>query len=374
MPVGGDNTPHDHIAIMTEIQKNVSSKYILHISAVATMLIALTGCASIAFYTQAVHGQYNMLISRQPIDAMIADPDTPRDLKNSLNLAMGIRTFAIETLKLPGQDSYRTYVDVKQPYVVWAVFAAPPFSIQPKTWCYPVVGCAAYRGYFSKQDAENYAGQLKNQGYDVYISGVKAYSTLGWFDDPVLSTFIDQGKTRLAALMFHELAHRIFYVKDDTTFNESFAEAVEQEGLRRWFIAENDPTAYSRYLSAQNRQKQFVQLIMKYRRKLEFLYAGEIPLQEKKHQKEKLFNQLRAEYRSMKKKWNGFSGYDEWFNNDLNNAKLITIAAYNDLVPAFLNILKAEEGDLQHFYALCRELAEKPKEERVTLLNQYSVK
>jgi predicted aminopeptidase len=352
--------------------KKVFSFFFLLMMILAFMLFALPGCTSFGFYTQAIQGQYKILISRQPIDKIIADPETPDDLKEKLNLAMDIRLFAIETLKLPGQDSYQTYVDVKQPYVVWAVFAAPQYSIEPKTWCYPIVGCAAYRGYFLKQDADTFAGQLKNQGYDVYVSGVEAYSTLGWFDDPILSTFIDNGKTRLAALIFHELAHHIFYVKDDTTFNESFAQAVEQEGIRRWFVVENDLTAHTKYLDARNRQHQFVQLIMKYRSKLEMMYAGTIPVSDKKQLKEQLFRQLRAEYQSLKTSWNGFSGYDKWFNTDLNNAKLITVAAYNDLVPSFQNILTDEGGNLQHFYNRCKDLAKMPKEEREVLLNQYS--
>ena len=354
-----------------KILKKPVLTFLLLIAVLALMLLILPGCSSFGFYKQAIHGQYKILKSRQSIDKMIADPDTPMDLKEKLNLAMNIRTFAIETLKLPGQDHYLTYVDVKQPYVVWAVFAAPKYSIEPKTWCYPIVGCAVYRGYFSKQDAEAYSEQLNNQGYDVYVSGVKAYSTLGWFDDPVLSTFIGRGKTRLAALIFHELAHHIFYVKDDSTFNESFAQAVEQEGMHRWFIEENNPAAYRKYLDAKNRHKQFIQLIMKYRHKLELMYEKEMPVSEKKQHKDQLFNQLRTEYQSLKKKWNGFSGYDEWFNNDLNNAKMITVAAYNDLVPAFLNILESEGRDLERFYGTCKELAEKPKEERMVFLKRY---
>jgi predicted aminopeptidase len=336
------------------------------------MLLMLPGCPSFGFYTQAIHGQYKILMSRQPIDEMLASPDTPDDLKEKLIMAKDIRNFAVETLKLPGQGHYLTYVDVKRPYVVWAVFAAPKYSMKPKTWCYPIVGCAIYRGYFSKQNADEYAHQLNGQGYDVYVSGVKAYSTLGYFDDPILSTFIDQGKTRLAALIFHELAHQIFYVKDDSTFNESFAYTVEMEGLRRWFNKKNDPPAYSKYLTTRNRQKQFVQLILKYQQKLERMYKKEIPVLEKKHQKEQLFNQLRAEYQSLKNKWNGFSGYDKWFKNDLNNAKIVTVSAYNDFVPAFLKILESESHDLERFYDRCKELAEKPSKERMVVLNQYS--
>jgi len=354
-----------------KILKKPASTFFRLIAVLILMLLTLPGCSSFGFYTQAISGQYKILKNRQPIDKLIADPVTPMDLKKKLTLAMDIRKFAIETLKLPGQDHYLTYVDVKQPYVVWVVFAAPKYSIEPKTWCYPIVGCAVYRGYFSKQDADEYAEQLNDHGYDVYVSGVKAYSTLGWFDDPILSTFIDRGKTRLAALIFHELAHHLFYVKDDSTFNESFAQTVEQEGMRQWFIKENDPAAHRKYLDAKNRHKQFIQLVTKFRHKLERMYEKEMPVSEKKQHKEQLFNQLRKEYQFLKKKWNGFSGYDEWFNNDLNNAKMITIAAYNDLVPAFLNILQSEGRDLERFYNRCKELAEKPKEERMILLDQY---
>lgn len=352
-------------------QIHAPSTFFILFFLIPLIILTLPGCASFDFYTQAIHGQYKILINRQPIDKIIADPDTPAGLKKNLTQAMDIRAFAIETLKLPGQNHYLTYVDVKKPYVVWAVFAAPHYSIEPKIWCYPIVGCAVYRSYFSKQDAEELARQLQNQGYDVYVGGIKAYSTLGWFDDPVLSTYIGQGKIRLAALIFHELAHHLFYVKDDTTFNESFAQTVEQEGLRRWFIAENDSTGYTKYMDAQNRQKQFVQLILKYRSKLEMMYAKTIPISEKRQQKKQLLHELKTEYQSLKKTWNGFSGYDKWFDTDLNNAKLVTVAAYNDLVPAFLNILRAEGGNLEVFYNKCKDLSDKPREQRMTLMKEY---
>lgn len=352
--------------------KNICSKYFILISGVLFLLLLLPGCGSFFFYTQAIHGQFKILVNRQPVDKIIDAPNTSVELKKELNLALDIRTFAIESLKLPGQHHYQTYVNVKQPYVAWAVFAAPQYSMEPKTWCYPIVGCAVYRGYFSRKKADTYAKQLHDQGYDVYVSGVKAYSTLGWFDDPILSTFIDKGKTQLAALIFHELAHHIFYVKDDSTFNESFAHTVEQEGLKRWFTKEKDPDAFQKYLNAQSRHKQFIQLITKYRHKLKLMYKMDIPISEKERLKDQIFKQLNTEYLSLKKKWKDFSGYDPWFKNDLNNAKMITVAAYNDLVPVFQNILMSENGDLERFYSICKDLSEKPKKERMALLNQFS--
>lgn len=346
------------------------SRFFFSVFAVLILILLLTGCGALGFYVQAIRGQCSILAAREPLDRMLTDPETPLALKEKLNRVMDIRGFAEEILKLPVDKNYLTYVDVKSPYVMWAVFAAPEFSIEPEMWCYPIAGCAMYRGYFSREDAEAYAGQLTSRGYDVHIGGVKAYSTLGWFDDPVLNTFLDQGETRLAALIFHETAHSIFYVKDDTPFNEGFARTVEQEGLRRWFFAGNNPGAYAQYLRSVIRHKEFAKLISKYRQTLSSLYNSHLPEDEKRMQKNRLFDRLGNDYISLKKKWNGFSGYDPWFRKDLNNAKLASVSVYNDYVPAFLNMLEQEKGDLEKFYRRCLVLADLPKEEREATLRQ----
>jgi predicted aminopeptidase len=343
----------------------------IYIGVTVCVTTGLTGCASIRYYGQLISGQIVILNKRQPIRQLLAQPDTPEKLKQKLKLVLDIRMFAKDKLFLPAKDQYLSFVDLERPYVVYNIFATPEFSFSPKTWCYPIIGCAVYRGYFSKKDAFDYAAQLRAKGYDVYIGGVVAYSTLGWFNDPVLSTFINLNDIKLAALIFHELSHHLLYVSDDTTFNESFATAVERESLRRWLMAKDRPIAYGEYMKAYRRQQQFIQLVLKYRKKLELLYARDLPVLEKRHDKAVEFENLKADYRLLKKQWGGYSGYDGWFNQKMNNAQLLTVATYNDLVPAFLNLLKSCNDDLKTFYKKCRELSKKPKKERRAYLDQY---
>jgi predicted aminopeptidase len=330
----------------------------------------LLGCQSITYYGHVIHGQLNILNRRQPINQLVNDPQTPAELKEKLELVLRVRDFAKNELHLPVNNHYLSYADLKRPYAVWSVFAAPEFSLTPKTWCYPVVGCAAYRGYFSAPKARRYADRLQQQGYDVYISGAVAYSTLGWFDDPVLNTFIHRDDDRLAALIFHELAHQVLYVLDDTTFNESFATAVEQEGLRRWLEKNENSQGYEAYMTEHRRHQQFIQLVMKYRRQLESLYRNDLPPAEKRPAKGSIFDTLRGEYAELKQQWNGFSGFDFWFRQPLSNAHLVPVSTYYDWVPAFLDLLQNVGGDLKQFYERCQSLAQAPKEKRQRMLTQ----
>jgi predicted aminopeptidase len=326
---------------------------------------ALTGCESFGYYAQALSGQMTIIKKRRPIQRILTDPKTSENLKDKLGLIFEIREFAENVLYLPVEKHYLTFVELERSYVLWAVYAAPEFSLAPKEWCYPVIGCTAYRGYFSKEDADDCAGRLQNEGYDVYVAGVSAYSTLGWFDDPVLSTFIHQNDIELAAIIFHELAHQRLYIEDDTTFNESFATAVEQEGLRRWLKKKNNPGAFSAYQIDCRRHRRFIQLVMKCRGRLERIYANDLSTQDKRVAKAQEFDRMREDYRQLKQEWKGYSGYDEWFGRPLNNAQLNTVYTYYDLVPAFLKLLDAGGGDLELFYNRCEKLAEKPKEERL---------
>ncbi len=334
-------------------------------------LVLFSGCQSMEYYDQAFRGQYRILQDRQPINQIIDDPQTSPTLRKKLAYVLEVRRYARKALQLPVDDNFLTYVDLKRPYVVWNVFAAPELSLVPKTWCYPLVGCAAYRGYFSQTDARRYAAALSHQGYDVYVGGVTAYSTLGWFDDPVLSSFMRLSDARLAALIFHELAHRIFYVADDTTFNESFATTVEQEGLRRWQRAGGHPHLYRQYRQEYERQQIFTRLILKYRQKLRQLYQNGLAAAAKKTRKAWIFQQLRDEFDTLKKKQPPLAAYDRWVQQPLNNAHIISVAAYHDLVPAFENLLAAQHGDLPAFYRICRQLAKKTKKNRLQILNTY---
>ena len=331
--------------------------------------VALTGCQTIQYYNQAISGQHRILQGRQPISKITADPNSSEILRQRLTFIMKVRAFAEDDLQLPVANNYLTYVDLKRPYVAWNVVATPEFSMVPKTWCYPLVGCAAYRGYFAKADARQYAESLQVQGYDVHVGGVRAYSTLGWFDDPVLSTFLRRSRASAAALLFHELAHQVLYAPDDTTFNESFATLVEQEGLRRWQKASGISAIYSEYLENYRRQEQFIKLVFEHRQKLVLLYQTDLTPAEKRIKKASIFATLRDEFYHLKSTHAGLAGYDNWMNRPLNNAKISGVVAYHDFVPAFSKILADKGGDLVEFYETCRRLAQENKVDRHRILN-----
>jgi predicted aminopeptidase len=331
----------------------------------------LWGCQTAHYYSQAIDGQCRILLKRQPISTILDDSESPQSLRERLMFILKVREFAESELQLPVNNHYLTYVDLKRPFVLWNVVAAPEFSLTPKTWCYPVAGCAAYRGYFAETNARQYADRLTKQGYDVYVGGVTAYSTLGWFDDPVLSTFIRFSEARTAGLIFHELAHQILYVKDDTAFNESFATLVEQEGLRRWQHASGSERIYSEYLQQHRRREEFIQLIMRYRQRLELLYQTDLAPAEKRTNKKTIFSELRNEYNYLKTKQIGLSAYDVWMNQSLNNAKISSVVAYNDFLPAFQKMLTQNMGELDQFFKACRQLTQKNKDERHQILESY---
>jgi len=244
------------------------------------------------------------------------------------------------------------------------VFAAPEFSVEPKEWCFPFAGCVGYKGYFSKGGADQLAAELKSEHFDVFVGGVPAYSTLGWFDDPVLNTFIGYPDAEIARLMFHELAHQTVYVKGDSTFNESFAVTVEREGVHRWLAAHGTQEQLRAFDLARARGEAFAELVAKYRSRLAALYAETLEDGSKRMRKRELFTQMRAEYDQLKQSWGGFAGYDWWFEEPLNNAQLASVAIYTQLVPAFERILRDSGGDLQRFYVEVRRLAALPQEQR----------
>ena len=334
---------------------------------VATLML-IGGCSAMGFYGQAVSGQLYILTHRQKIDALLQDPATDHQLKTRLDEIIAIRRFAAEELGLPLESQFSTYVDLGRPYVVWNVFAADEFSVTPRSWCYPVAGCVTYRGYFDEEAAQDFAAGLRAEGFDVYVGGVAAYSTLGWFSDPVLNTVLNRREHQLAALVFHELAHQVAYAKGDTEFNESFATAVEREGQRRWLAARAD-AATRRELEAGiaselRRQEQFVALVQGAVADLHALYQGGLPEAEMRGAKRARLDTLRADYAVLKTEWNAYSGYDAWFAAGLNNAQLATVTTYNALVPAFAALLAEEGGDLPALYARAQALEELPADER----------
>ena len=336
------------------------------------LMMILCSCQSASYYSQAVLGQARIMLAQRPISELLGEPGTPQAIREKLSYVLALREFAREDLLLPVGDAYLGYVDLHRTHVVWNVFAAPELSLEPKTWCYPVVGCASYRGYFAPQEAEGYSAALSREGYDVFVAGALAYSTLGWFDDPVLSTFLQLDDARLSALIFHELTHRMLYVAGDTSFNESLATTVEEEGLRRWAAARQAHGLIAEYERQQRLSDRFIALVSQRRNELSALYAGDVPVDQKRAGKAAIFDALRRDFEAEKHKVPEMATYDRWFASGLNNAGLATIAVYHDLVPAFKGILSRSHGDLAVFYQECRRLSRLPSAERQQHLRQLT--
>ena len=330
----------------------------------ALAAFALAGCGTVPYYWQAANGQFELWRKARPIDDWLADPATSEPLQGRLRQVQQIRAYASHDLALPDNGSYRSYADLGRPYVVWNVIAAPELSLQAKQSCFPVAGCVDYRGYFAEHDARGFADGLARAGYDTYVGGVPAYSTLGWFDDPVPSTVINYSDSELARLIFHELAHQVLYVQDDTVFNESFASAVEQEGVKRWVQARGSPEMLAQFERSQGRRRQFIDLVLDYRGRLEKLYALPVSDEEKRALKAQTFEAMRGDYGELKRSWGGAAGFDGWFAGPLNNAQIISVASYSQQVPAFQALLAQEQGDMKRFYGAARALAKLPKPER----------
>ncbi|MFC1602345.1 aminopeptidase [Pseudomonadota bacterium] len=324
----------------------------------------LTGCATLGYYAQSVHGQLELIGKRQPIEELLADSEVSEKLRQRLELVLKMRDFASTELGLPDNASYRSYADLGRKAMVWSVVATPEFSVQPKQWCYPVVGCAAYRGYFSHQQAEQFAEGLGSEGLDVVVEPVPAYSTLGWFDDPVPNTVINWSEPHLAGLIFHELAHQKLYFQDDSRFNEAFAVAVEQIGVERWMLAQHNSEGFVHWQQQKAREEPFFQLLLLTRQRLVTLFARPLSVAEMRKAKVAEFEQLRSEYASLKRSWNGYTGYDRWFERKLNNARLASVATYRHLLPGLLALYAQSDRDLARFYQACGALAALTPEKR----------
>lgn len=338
-------------------------------SALLLMLaVLLAGCSNLGYYAQAIGGHLDILASTHPISDIIGDPASDPGLKKKLQDVQAIREFASRELGLPDNNSYRTYADVGRPFVVWNVFAVPEFSLNPKHWCLLMVGCVSYRGYYDKHDAERLAAELRQEGYDTFIGGVAAYSTLGYFDDPVLNTILRQGTAQVAHIVFHELAHQLLFVKDDTLFNESFATAVENEGMRRWLAVHATPEQRAAFATQQNRRVAFTELMREYLEKFYALYETTRSVDQQRDAKAELLDALRHRYADLKLSWNGYAGYDAFFGEDLNNAKLASLSLYSELLPAFEVLLERQDHDLPQFYQGVAALAALGKEARRSAL------
>ena len=327
-----------------------------------------SGCSAIGYYAQAAGGHMDILRRARPVAEVVADPATAPALRERLQLSQRMRDFAVSELKLPDNKSYRRYADLEREAVVWNVVAAPELSLSLKTWCFPIMGCVGYRGYFDQKAADALALELQTQGFETSTYGVPAYSTLGWSNwlggDPLLNTFLNWPEIELARLVFHELAHQVAYAADDTTFNESFATAVERIGGRRWLALHGNDEQRRRAETVERRRADFRALTQRYRAELQALYAGPGDEAGRRAGKARLMESLRAEYRTLKEgPWMGFKGYDGWFER-ANNASFGVLAAYNELVPQFERLFEAQGGDFERFYATARELAALPKDQR----------
>ncbi len=327
-------------------------------------LLSMNGCSSITYYSQAIGGQLEIFRRSQPIDSIIANPSTPASLKQQLSDILKIRAFATSALYLPDNDSYTSYADLQRPHVLWSVFATPAFSFKPKLWCFLIVGCVSYQGYFEKASAQALADELSAEGYDVYVAEIPAYSTLGWFEDPVLNTMLTWHPLQIAELIFHELAHQKIYIADDTAFNEAFAVAVEHIGIERWLAQAGTPKEIVDYQQSRQRQAEFVELVLTARHSIEQIYQQPLPPEQMEVAKRAAFDKLRAQYVELKSSWGGFAGYDAWFAKDLNNAKLLSVVTYQDYVPAFMALFEQVGNDLPAFYKKVAELGELPIEDR----------
>ena len=334
------------------------------------MLALLNGCSSARYYSQLVTGQLQLLQAREPVAKVVADPKRDPVLREHLAKSQAARTFASEHLLLPDNQSYRRYADLKRPYAVWNVFATPEFSLNPVTYCFPVAGCVAYRGYYAQGGARGDAALKRQQGMDVFVSGVEAYSTLGWFDDPILNSMLHWGDERLATLIFHELAHQRVYVKDDTEFNESFASFVEQEGTRQWRAYQGLPPASVDGLAQRD---QFIALVLSTRQRLQQLYAQPLPATQMRQLKAAEFDRMRREYRDLRdQQWAGNARYDAWANSPMNNAKLLPFGLYDQWVPAFAALFKHANGDWAVFYSHVEQLGKLAPPQRKAALQQWA--
>jgi len=333
-------------------------------------LVLLCGCSTDSYYSQLARGEYQMLDARRPIAEVLTDAHADPVLKQRLQLAQRARVFASDRLQLPRNGSYTVYADIGRSSAMWNVYATPEFSLQAVTHCFPIAGCVAYRGYYSREAAQAEAERLRQAGNDTAVDSVAAYSTLGWFDDPILNTMMGWNDDRLHSTIFHELAHQQLYLKGDTAFNESFATFVEEEGLRQWRAARDLPPKPS---AAEQREQQFTQLVLDARARLGKLYASGLPTAEMRAAKQAEIERLRADYRVLRDgPWQGYQGYERWIKADINNARLLPFGLYRGWVPAFTALYAQQHGDWAAFYAAAKALAAQPAAQRQNALQQLA--
>ncbi len=334
------------------------------------ILLGLAGCSTVSYYGQAVCGHVSLILRSNSIERLLQDQRVDVQTAERLALVLKIRNFATDTLALPDNSSYTRYTHLDRNYAVWAVFATPEFSIEPVTWCFPVAGCVAYRGYFDRQRAEAFGLELGASGLDIFSGPVAAYSTLGWWPDPVLNTIVERPDADLAGLIFHELAHQVVYVKDDTAFNESFATFVEEKGVAQWLAAVGDRGALARYRVQRRWQHRVVEMITRQREVLARLYESDLSPEALRKGKIHHFGQLRILYHSEKIAGGHPSTWDHWMFGPPNNARLNAIATYHHYLPAFESLFEASDSNFPAFFEAVRKLAHRPPAERLRALSR----
>jgi predicted aminopeptidase len=333
-------------------------------------VLILSGCETLGYYSQAIVGHWQLNRDRQPLQQALTDERLSPTEQARLALIPQALGFAQHRLGLPTQDQYQSLVFMDRSAVTWNVFAAPPDSLTPKTWCFPIIGCISYRGYFSEEKAQRYASKLSSQGWETYIGGAAAYSTLGWFEDPVLNTFLKRQTPELIGLLFHELAHQQLYIRDDTTFNESFATTVEQAGVTAWYAVHPDPVELAGYQTRFALRSAFLSLALATKQQLEALYTRAPATSEFQQEKTAILANFRSAYeKQVTENWQGQRPYSGWMKGPLNNAQWSTLGAYYDLVPALTHLLNHLQQDFGRFYAVCEALGKLPKSERYHLLD-----
>ena len=336
------------------------TRHALPVLAALLACVPLAGCATLSWYGEAAIGQMRILAARRPVVEVLKDPATPPTTAANLTRAGAILEFAAHDLGLPVGDRYRTYVELDREAVVWNVFAAPEFSLTPHRWCYPVVGCAVYRGFFDRDGAQREAASFAARGFDVHVGPVAAYSTLGWFDDPLLSTFIGYSDERLAELLFHELAHGELFVPGDSAFSEAFATFVGREGTSAWLSATGrDPEPYLAAKQAARRRADFFRA---WRERLRTLYAVDLPDDQRRLLKGALFDAMRACYAERRQRFG--AGFGGTLPASLNNARLAAAGAYEDRTPAFAALFAHADRNWRAFYRAAREIADREPDGR----------
>ncbi|MCB1866546.1 MAG: aminopeptidase [Chromatiales bacterium] len=328
-------------------------------SRVALLVLALaaTGCETIGYYAQSIRGHFALMARARPIDELLADDKTPADLRERLVFAKAVRQFASEALALPDNGSYTCYAQINRESVVYSVVAAPEFSVAPKQWCYPVIGCAAYRGFFDRNTAAGYGETLAAQGLDVAVLGAAAYSTLGWFDDPLPSTVSGWSEAQVAALIFHELAHQRLYVAGDSAFNEAFATVVANVGVERWYRAQGNLAAFERWRAHNDTMRRFTARVLETRAALSKVYASAGTGDEMRAAKRTEFERLRADLESGRLGDGMATSFASWAGGAPNNAHLASIATYHELEAPLEALLESLHGDLPRFYESAASLS-----------------